>query len=36
MAISTATLVWLYHVVNGKEELAHANGHAPNGNAKRE
>ncbi|KAK1071118.1 hypothetical protein LTR74_003499 [Friedmanniomyces endolithicus] len=28
MALSTAALVWVYHVVNGKEEIALANGHA--------
>jgi len=29
MALSTAALVWVYHVVNGKEEIALANGHIP-------
>ncbi|TKA77562.1 hypothetical protein B0A55_06633 [Friedmanniomyces simplex] len=27
MALSTAALVWLYHVVNGKEDMSQANGH---------
>ncbi|KAK3654197.1 hypothetical protein LTR56_004252 [Elasticomyces elasticus] len=28
MALSTAALVWLYHLVNGKEEVSKANGNA--------